>query len=58
MHTSVVPWAMKRALKLVPNVEQTIILESLVHRYQVVLSQPEFELPRFEVFRIIRGGVY
>lgn len=35
--------------------EQTIMLASLLHRYDFALSGPDFELPRFEAFNIICG---
>ncbi|KAK6206431.1 hypothetical protein LQW54_007724 [Pestalotiopsis sp. IQ-011] len=35
--------------------EQTIMLASLVHRYDFALSGPDFELPQFEAFNIICG---
>jgi benzoate 4-monooxygenase len=35
--------------------EQTVVLASLVHRYDFALPGPEWELSRFEAFNLIVG---
>lgn len=37
--------------------EQTIVLASLVHRYEFALPSPEWKLQRFEAFNLLMGDM-
>ena len=37
--------------------EQTVVLASLVHRYEFALPSPEWKLHRFEAFNLLMGSM-